>query len=125
MTYALFLLLMLLSAIWGASILFIKIGVSEMGPLTFAVWRVFNGPVVLITVIRLRREKLATDLRTWSRFAVTGVFNALDATALFQSAAGLARPGHLGDGPGPYHLLPPDPGIGSHRGFAGDLLIRA
>lgn len=77
MTYALFLLLMLLSAIWGASFLFIKIGVSEMGPLTFAMWRVFIGSVVLITVIRLRREKLPTDLRTWSRFAVMGVFNAL------------------------------------------------
>ncbi len=71
------LLLMLLSAIWGASFLLVKIGVSEMGPLTFAMCRVLIGSIILWIIIRLRRDRLPTDLRIWSRFAVMGVLNAL------------------------------------------------
>ena len=77
MSYTLLALLLLLSAIWGASFLFIKIGVSEMGPLTFATLRVLVGSLVLLIISRLRREKLPTDPKLWRRFAVMGIFNAL------------------------------------------------
>jgi len=77
MSYTYLALLLLLSAIWGASFLFIKIGVSEMGPLTFATLRVLIGSVVLLLISRLRRERLPTDPKLWLRFAIMGTFNAL------------------------------------------------
>lgn len=70
-------LLLLLGAIWGASFLFIKVGVSEMGPLTFATLRVLTGSVVLLLISRFKRERLPTNPKLWLRFAIMGVFNAL------------------------------------------------
>ncbi|NLG50730.1 MAG: EamA family transporter [Chloroflexi bacterium] len=77
MTYTYAVLLLLLSAIWGASFLFIKVGVAEMGPLSFAMLRVGIGSLVLWLVIRARRLKLPSDWRTWKHFAFVGFFNAL------------------------------------------------
>jgi drug/metabolite transporter (DMT)-like permease len=65
-------LLLLLGAIWGASFLFIKIGVTEMGPLTFAMLRVFIGSLGLLAAIRLNGQRIPTDRQTWQRFAVMG-----------------------------------------------------
>jgi drug/metabolite transporter (DMT)-like permease len=70
-------LLLLLAAIWGASFLFIKIGVSEMGPFTFAMLRVLIGSVVLLAIILVNKQGLPRDRRTWWLFAFMGVFNAL------------------------------------------------
>jgi len=72
-----YLLLLLLSAIWGASFLFIKIGVAEMGPLTFAMLRVMIGSAILLLVLAARRERLPRDRALWRHFLVTGLFNAL------------------------------------------------
>ncbi|MHB0857301.1 MAG: DMT family transporter [Anaerolineae bacterium] len=70
-------LLLLLSAIWGASFLFIKVGMAEMGPMVFATLRVLVGSLVLLGIVLARREKLPRDGRTWGRFALMGIFNAL------------------------------------------------
>lgn len=70
-------LLLLLAAIWGASFLFIKIGVSAMGPFTFAMLRVLIGSLVLLAVILITKQSLPHDRRTWWLFAFMGVFNAL------------------------------------------------
>ena len=72
MAYASFGLLMLLSAIWGASFLFIKIGVSEIGPLTFAMLRVLVGSIILLLIIALRRQRIPRDRAVWARFAIMG-----------------------------------------------------
>ncbi|HHX44096.1 MAG TPA: DMT family transporter [Chloroflexi bacterium] len=66
-------LLLLLSAIWGASFLFIKIGVSEIGPVTFSALRMLIGAVVLAIIVRARRqpERLARDV--WRRMVVVGL----------------------------------------------------
>ena len=77
MTYNSFGLLMLLSAIWGASFLFIKIGVSGMPPLSFAMLRVFIGSIVLLLIIRAKRQRLPTDPRVWAHFAVMGMLGIL------------------------------------------------
>jgi drug/metabolite transporter (DMT)-like permease len=69
--------LLLLSAIWGASYLFIKIGVSEIPPMTFSGLRVLVGALVLGGILALRREKMPTERGLWARFAVMGVVNAL------------------------------------------------
>ena len=70
-------LLLLLGAIWGASFLFIKICVSEMGPMTFAFFRVLIGTIVLLAVILVRRQKLPVDRGLWLRFAVMGAVGIL------------------------------------------------
>lgn len=70
-------LLLLLAAIWGASFLFIKIGVSAMGPFTFAMLRVLIGSLVLLAVLLISKQGLPHDRRTWGLFAFMGVFNAL------------------------------------------------
>jgi drug/metabolite transporter (DMT)-like permease len=77
MSSTLLALLMLLSAIWGASFLFIKIGVAEMGPFTFAMLRTLIGSSVLLIVLRLKREGLPRDGKLWLRFGIMGFFNAL------------------------------------------------
>jgi drug/metabolite transporter (DMT)-like permease len=66
-------LLLLLGAIWGASFLFIKIGVTEMGPLTFAMLRVLIGSLGLLVAIRLSGQRIPTDRQTWQHFAVMGI----------------------------------------------------
>ncbi len=77
MGYTYLILLFLLGAIWGASFLFIKIGVSEMGPMTFAASRVFIGSCILILVTRVRGQRLPKEWTLWRRYAFMGVFNAL------------------------------------------------
>lgn len=65
-------LLLLLSAIWGASFMLIKIGVGEIGPLTFATLRVLIGSLSLAVALRVTRQKAPTSPRIWRRFAVMG-----------------------------------------------------
>ncbi len=76
MSYRYFGLLMLLGAIWGASYLFIKIGVTEIGPLTVAMLRTGVGSLALLAMIVLKRERLPTDQGSWGHLAVMGMFNA-------------------------------------------------
>ncbi len=64
--------LLLLGAMWGASFLFIKIGVSDVRPLTFATLRVLIGSAVLLGVIALRRLPLPRGKRLWGRLMVMG-----------------------------------------------------
>ncbi len=76
MNYGYFVLLMLLGSIWGASYLFIKIGVSELGPLTVAMARTLAGSLMLLAIVALRREKLPRRAREWLRFSGAGLLNA-------------------------------------------------
>ncbi|MBC7238893.1 MAG: DMT family transporter, partial [Chloroflexi bacterium] len=64
--------LLLLGAIWGASFLFIKIGVSDIRPLTFATLRVLVGAAVLLGVIAMRKLPLPRGKPLWGRLAVMG-----------------------------------------------------
>jgi drug/metabolite transporter (DMT)-like permease len=76
MNYGYIVLLMLLGSIWGASYLFIKIGVSELGPLTVAMVRVLVGSLLLLAIVAVRREKLPRRAQEWLRFAGAGLLNA-------------------------------------------------
>jgi drug/metabolite transporter (DMT)-like permease len=69
--------LLMLGAIWGASFLFIKIGVSQMGPMTFATARVLIGSGLLYIFCRLNRAPWPRDARVWGRFAVMGALGIL------------------------------------------------
>jgi len=77
MDYANLAWLLLLSAIWGASYMLIKIGVAEMPPLTFAMLRVFIATLTLAGIARLRGQRLPLGRQHLRRFAVAGAFNIL------------------------------------------------
>jgi len=70
-------LLMLLSAIWGASFLFIKVGVATTGPMTFAMLRVLIGSLTLLVILRAKRQPLPRDRQTWGHFLVMGALGIL------------------------------------------------
>lgn len=59
-----------LTLIWGASFLFIKIGVEALAPLQVAFGRMFFGALVLIAVAVARRERLPREPRTWGHLLV-------------------------------------------------------
>ena len=58
--------LLALSALWGASFMFIKIGVRELSPSTLICLRLGIGALVLVPIalVRLGRERLGRELRT-------------------------------------------------------------
>jgi drug/metabolite transporter (DMT)-like permease len=62
-----------LAVIWGASFLFIKVGVRELHPLYVTLGRVVTGMVTLLVVLALTRDRLPRDLRLWGHMTVVGV----------------------------------------------------
>lgn len=69
--------LLFLGAIWGASFLFIKVGVAEIPPLTFVTGRMLIAALVLIMVIGARRLHLPRSNTTWRDFAAMGILNGM------------------------------------------------
>ena len=67
-------LLLALAAIWGASFLFIKLGVDEVEPAVVVLGRLVVGFVVLVPVVVVRNA--VPDVRVmWVPFLVLGVLN--------------------------------------------------
>lgn len=64
----------LLGLIWGASFLWIKIAVEEIGPFTLVAFRLLFGLVGLLVVMRLIRQSLPRDRRTLLAYLFMGVF---------------------------------------------------
>jgi drug/metabolite transporter (DMT)-like permease len=64
---------MLLGIIWGASFMFIKVGVPEIGWVVFPWLRVLIGALVLLAYIRLRGDRIPRDGHTWRLFLVQGL----------------------------------------------------
>lgn len=75
--------LLVLSAIWGSSFLFIKIGVSELPPLFVALGRVAGGALALLVVVALTRDRLPRDPRAWGHHAVVAVVGVAAPFSLF------------------------------------------
>src|SRR6476646_5880809 len=65
--------LLLLGAVWGASFLFIKIGVQEMAPETLVMLRLVFASIVLLGVLYARGLRLPARWRTWADFLFLGV----------------------------------------------------
>ncbi|WP_281895854.1 DMT family transporter [Phytohabitans aurantiacus] len=59
-----------LAVIWGASFLFIKVGVRELHPLYLTLFRVGAGALTLLVVLALGRQRLPRDPRLWGHLAV-------------------------------------------------------
>ncbi|MFA8443020.1 DMT family transporter [Yoonia sp.] len=67
--------LLLLSLIWGASFLSIKVALNEIGPLTAVAHRTGWAMLILWAVILIRRFAMPTDLRVWGAFVIMGLLN--------------------------------------------------
>ncbi|MEH1124690.1 DMT family transporter [Micromonospora sp. CPCC 206061] len=59
-----------LAVIWGASFLFIKVGVRELHPLYLTLFRVGAGALTLLVVLAVGRQRLPRDPRLWGHLTV-------------------------------------------------------
>ncbi len=62
-----------LAIVWGASFLFIKIGLTGLSPAQVALARVCLGAVALIVIAAWRRKPLPRDPAVWGHLAVVSV----------------------------------------------------
>lgn len=70
-------LLGLLSLLWGGSFFFSKVALSELPPLTVVLARVGIAAVALWLYLRLRSIPVPTSTSTWSAFLGMGLLNSL------------------------------------------------
>ena len=75
--------MVILGMIWGASFLFIKVGVSELHPFYVAWARVASGALALLVILLITRDRLPRDLRGWGHNAVVGVVGVAAPFSLF------------------------------------------
>ena len=90
-----YVLLLLLSAMWGGSFLLIKLAVATLPPLWVASLRITVGGLALLLVMRLRGLALPRGRAVWARLAFMGIVGNLAPFALIgwgelQVASGLA-----------------------------------
>jgi drug/metabolite transporter (DMT)-like permease len=64
---------LILCCIWGSTWLFIKIGLNDLPPLSFAAIRFVIAAAILWAIVALRRLKLPASKRDWIMLAATGV----------------------------------------------------
>jgi drug/metabolite transporter (DMT)-like permease len=64
---------LVLCGIWGSTWLFIKIGLNDLPPLSFAAIRFVIAAAILWTIVALRRYRLPRSKADWLMLAGTGV----------------------------------------------------
>ncbi|MEO6655085.1 MAG: EamA family transporter [Pyrinomonadaceae bacterium] len=64
---------LLLCLIWGTTWIFIKIGLGDLPPITFAASRFLLAVVILFFVIRIQKIPLPKTAKEWGLIALTGV----------------------------------------------------
>lgn len=74
---------LLLAAIWGASFLFIKIGIRELHPAYVSLGRVGSGALALLAVLVVVRDRLPRDPRLWGHLAVVAAVGVVLPFTLF------------------------------------------
>ena len=68
-----YLLLLLLSAIWGSSFLFIKLAVATIPPMTLVAARLVLAALVLLLFLAATGRRLPRDRGIWRGFLLVGV----------------------------------------------------
>ena len=66
---------LVLCGIWGSTWLFIKLGLKDLPPLTFAGIRFVIGCAILFAIIRIRGIQLPRGRADWGLLAVTGILS--------------------------------------------------
>jgi drug/metabolite transporter (DMT)-like permease len=64
---------LLLCLIWGSTWIFIKIGLEDLPPITFAVARFLLAVIILLFIIRIQKIPLPKTGKEWRLIALTGV----------------------------------------------------
>ena len=75
MSFRNFLILLILSLIWGASFLFIKVAVATIPPFSVAFGRTALAAVLLYLVLRSRGSRMPGWGPVWGTFLLMGLFN--------------------------------------------------
>jgi drug/metabolite transporter (DMT)-like permease len=75
MSFRNFLILLILSLIWGASFLFIKVAVATIPPFSVAFGRTALAAVLLYLILRSRGLKMPGWGPVWGTFLLMGLFN--------------------------------------------------
>ena len=68
-------LLTLLAMLWGSSYLLIKVALATIPPITLMATRVTLAALFLLAVMRIRREHLPSDSRSWRDLFVQSLLN--------------------------------------------------
>lgn len=68
-------MLLALATVWGGSFFFNEIAVRELPVFTVVVSRVALAAVILLVIMRLRKEQLPHDRRVWAAFFGMGLLN--------------------------------------------------
>lgn len=69
------LLLILLSIVWGGSFFFAKVAVAELPPLTIVLARVVIAAAALHLLVIATGQRMPTDLALWLDFLIMGLLN--------------------------------------------------
>lgn len=77
-----YVLLGLLSLLWGSSYLFIKIALQDIPPLSLIAMRVFGAALFLIVIVQFIGQKLPNDFQSWKRLFIQSIFNSTGAWTL-------------------------------------------
>jgi drug/metabolite transporter (DMT)-like permease len=64
---------LILCVIWGTTWIFIKVGLEDLPPITFAVARFLLAVAILFPFLRLRRIPFPSTAKEWRLIALTGV----------------------------------------------------
>jgi drug/metabolite transporter (DMT)-like permease len=68
-------LLILLCFLWGGTVFFIEVALTDVTPFTLVFLRVSIAAAALLSYILVRKEKLPRDIRLWGAFLVMGFLN--------------------------------------------------
>ncbi len=66
---------LILCGIWGSTWLFIKLGLEDLPPFTFAAIRFIIASVIVFSIIRIRGLMLPRARADWLLLAVTGILS--------------------------------------------------
>ena len=63
-----------LSGVWGASFLFIKVGLEGLSPVQVVIGRVLFGAIALAAIMIVTRRRWPRERRVWGHMLVVGLF---------------------------------------------------
>ncbi len=76
----------LLCLIWGTTWIFIKFGLADLPPISFAAFRFASAILILAPIIKLQKLKFPHTKKEWKLIALTGILQfALNYSAVFWS----------------------------------------
>ena len=70
-------LIIILSIVWGGSFFFVGVAVKELPPLTIVLCRVALASIILLAAVYLKGERMPSSPTIWGTFLVMGALNNL------------------------------------------------